>query len=79
VQCSLLPLRAMYRRAISLDEITVNPKTGLQLPAIRGGRDRIVTPAQVAALIDALPMLHDRALWGHGALRRPCSAGSCSR
>lgn len=73
VQCSLLPLRAMYKRAISLDELSVNPTTGLRLPAIRGGRDRIVTLAQAAALIDALPTAHDRALWGtalYGGLRR---------
>jgi integrase len=73
VQCSLLPLRAMYKRAISLDELTVNPTTGLRLPAIRGGRDRIVTPAQAEALIDALPTAHDRALWGtalYAGLRR---------
>jgi integrase len=73
VQCSLLPLRAMYRRALSLDEIAVNPTTGLRLPAIRGGRDRIVTPDQAAALLDALPTAHDRALWGtalYAGLRR---------
>jgi integrase len=73
VQCSLLPLRAMYKRAIALDELSVNPTTGLQLPAIRGGRDRIVSPAQAAALLEALPNAHDRALWGtalYAGLRR---------
>jgi integrase len=73
VQCSLLPLRAMYKRAISLDELSVNPTTGLRLPAIRGGRDRIVSPAQAAALLEALPNAHDRALWGtalYAGLRR---------
>ncbi|MEA2190741.1 MAG: hypothetical protein QOI73_862 [Solirubrobacteraceae bacterium] len=73
VQCSLLPLRAMYKRAISLDELTINPTIGLRLPAIRGGRDRIVTPAQAEALIEALPTAHDRALWGtalYAGLRR---------
>ncbi|MGH2942009.1 MAG: tyrosine-type recombinase/integrase [Solirubrobacteraceae bacterium] len=73
VQCAILPLRAMYRRAISLDEISVNPTTGLRLPAIRGGRDRIVTPAEASALIEALPSAHDRALWGtalYAGLRR---------
>jgi len=63
----------MYKRAISLDELTVNPTTGLRLPAIRGGRDKIVTPEQAAALIDSLPDTHDRALWGtalYAGLRR---------
>ena len=73
VQCSLLPLRAMYRRALALDELSVNPTTGLKLPAIRGGRDKIVTPQQAARLIEALPTAHDRALWGtalYAGLRR---------
>jgi integrase len=73
VQCAILPLRAMYRRAISLDEVAVNPTTGLRLPAIRGRRDRIVTPLQACALIEALPSAHDRALWGtalYAGLRR---------
>lgn len=73
VQCALLPLRAMYKRAISLDELIVNPTTGLRLPAIRGGRDHIVTPEQAAKLIEALPTAHDRALWGtalYAGLRR---------
>jgi integrase len=33
----------------------INPTTGLELPAVRGRRDRIATPAQAAALIAALP------------------------
>jgi integrase len=73
VSCSLLPLRAMYKRAMSLDELSVNPTVGLSLPAIRGRRDRIVPPEQAAALIAALPTAHDRAFWGtalYAGLRR---------
>ena len=72
VQCSLLPLRAMYRRAISLDEIGVNPTTGLKLPAVRGRRDKIVAPDVAAAMLDALKPA-DRALWAtalYAGLRR---------
>lgn len=47
VSCSLLPLRAMYKRALSLDELSVNPTVGLSLPAVRGRRDRIVSPRRV--------------------------------
>lgn len=32
VQCALLPLRAMYRRAIARGELDVNPTSGLELP-----------------------------------------------
>ena len=73
VQCSLLPVRAIYKRALSLDELTINPTVGLSLPAVRGRRDKIVAPEQAAALIDALPDAHDRALWGialYAGLRR---------
>jgi len=73
VQCSLLPLRAMYKRALSLDELAINPTVGLRLPAIRGGRDTIVSPEQATALLHALPTAHDRALWGtalYAGLRR---------
>jgi integrase len=72
VQCSLLPLRALYRHALSLDEVAANPCTGLRLPAVRGKRDRIASPAETAALLDALP-LADRAIWAtamYGGLRR---------
>jgi integrase len=50
----------------------VNPTTGLQLPAVRGGRDRIADPDEAAKLIAALPV-HDQALWAtalYAGLRR---------
>jgi integrase len=62
----------MYRRALSLDEVSVNPTSGLRLPAVRGGRDRIVTPGEAEALLESLDA-HDRALWGtalYAGLRR---------
>ena len=40
---------------------------------MRGRRHRIVAPEQAAALVEALPDAHDRALWGtasYGGLRR---------
>jgi integrase len=40
----------------------VNPCNGLRLPAVRGGRDRIASPAEAAKLIAAVPE-RDRALW----------------
>ena len=62
IRNSLMPLRAMYRYALSLDEVAVNPTTGVQLPAVRGRRDRIASPAEAARLLAALPT-SDRALW----------------
>jgi hypothetical protein len=41
---AMLPMRAIYRRAMSRGEVAINPTTGLQIPAARGGRDRIASP-----------------------------------
>jgi integrase len=62
VRNSLLPLRAIYRQALALDEVAVNPTTGVQLPAVRGKRERIATPTEAAQLLAALPQ-RDRAVW----------------
>ncbi|MEZ5098704.1 MAG: tyrosine-type recombinase/integrase [Thermoleophilia bacterium] len=63
VRGALMPLRVIFRRALEDGDVTVNPCTGLRLPAVRGRRDRIVSAEEAAALIDALPRLRDRALW----------------
>jgi integrase len=62
IRNTLMPLRAICRRAVARGEVTVNPTTGLQLPAVRGRRDRIASPTEAAELIEALPE-RDRALW----------------
>ncbi len=67
-----MPLRVIFRRALLRGEIAVNPTTGLDLPPVRGKRERVATPAEAAALIDALPV-EDRALWAtalYAGLRR---------
>jgi len=58
----LMPLRAIYRRAVGRSEVTVNPTSDLDLPAVEGKRDRIVPPEHAARLIAALPA-DERALW----------------
>jgi site-specific recombinase XerC len=35
----LMPLRAIYRRALQRGDVAVNPLTGLVLPAVRGRLD----------------------------------------
>jgi integrase len=62
VRNALLPLRAIYRQALAPDEVAHNPTAGVQLPAVRGRRERIASPAEAAQLIAALP-LRDRAIW----------------
>lgn len=52
VQVTLLPLRAIYRR--NRREVPVNPTTGLHIPAIEAGRDRIASPDEAERLLAAL-------------------------
>ena len=61
-QTTLLPLRAIFRRAISRGELAVSPCAGLHLPAVRSRRERFVSPVQADALIAAAPE-RDRAIW----------------
>lgn len=72
IQMTLMPLRAIFRREVSRGRIMVNPTTGLELPAVRGGRDRIADPTEAAKLLEALPV-DNRALWAaalYAGLRR---------
>jgi integrase len=69
---AMLPMRAIYRRAISRGEVAINPTAGLQIPAARGARDRIASPEECKALLAALSQ-DERALWAtamFGGLRR---------
>jgi integrase len=59
----LMPLRVVFRRAIRDGVVSVNPTSGLDLPAGGGRRDRFATPAEAAALLAALDA-GDRAAWG---------------
>jgi integrase len=72
IRNTLMPLRAILGRALKRGEIAVNPTTALDLPAVRGRRDRIVNPSEATELLEALP-LEDRALWAtalYAGLRR---------
>jgi integrase len=72
IQVTLLPVRAIYRRALSRGEVAANPCSGLQLPAVRGRRERYATPAEAEALIAAVPAA-DRPIWAtamYAGLRR---------
>jgi integrase len=72
VRNTLMPLRVIYRRALQRGEVSVNPTTALELPAVRGRRERIASPTEACELLDTLP-LTDRAVWAtamFGGLRR---------
>jgi integrase len=76
IRNSMNALRAIYRRALTLDDVMINPTRGVELPAVRGRRERVATAPEAAALIAAAPE-EDRALWAtafyagprHGELR----------
>lgn len=71
IRNGLMPLRAIYRRAVSRGDVAVNPTSGLELPAVRGRRDRIASPSEAAALLAVLRE-DDRAVWAaamYGGLR----------
>jgi integrase len=72
IQITLLPLRAIFRRALSLGELAINPCTGLELPAVRGRRERYASPEEAEQLLAAVPA-RDQPIWAtamYGGLRR---------
>lgn len=62
IRNALMPIRVVYRRAVRRGVVAVNPASGLELPAPARRRERIASPLEVAALLDALAPA-DRALW----------------
>lgn len=71
IRNTLLPLRVIFRRALVRGEVAVNPTMGLELPAVRGRRDRIASPSEAVRLVAALE--RDRVLWAtavYAGLRR---------
>ena len=62
VRNAVLPLSAIYRRAVEREEIAVNPTKGLALPKDRARRDRVAAPRELEALLAVLPDRY-RVLW----------------
>ncbi|HUO72391.1 MAG TPA: site-specific integrase [Solirubrobacteraceae bacterium] len=62
IRNTLVPLRAIFRRSLARGEVALNPVAGVELPSVRGTRDRIASPAEAVALIEAVPE-DDRAVW----------------
>src|SRR3954454_5100219 len=66
------PIRVVFRRAIKRGEVSIDPTKDLDLPAVRGRRERIADRAEASALIIALPA-EERAFWAtaiYAGLRR---------
>lgn len=62
IRNALMPLRVVFRRAVRRGIVAINPCDGLELPPPSARRERIASPVEAAALIDALAV-DDRALW----------------
>jgi integrase len=62
IRNSLLPLRVIYRRALARGQVAANPTHGVELPAVRGRRDRIAAPQEAARLLAALKA-PERTIW----------------
>jgi integrase len=73
VRNAILPMRAIYRRALARGEVALNPTLKLALPALRARTERVARPEEAEALLSALRSLSDRALWAtalYAGLRR---------
>jgi integrase len=62
IRGAIMPLKAIYRRAVARGQMAINPTTGLEMPADRGQRVRIVSPEHAVTLLGALGE-QDRPLW----------------
>lgn len=62
VHNKLDPLRVVCRRAARRDQIEQDPTTELDLPFVRGRRERVFTRDRARRLLDVLPPF-ERALW----------------
>jgi integrase len=72
IRNALMPLRAVFRRALTRGEVPANPTRGLEFPVNRRGRDRVASPQEAQQLIETLPE-RERALWAtaiYAGLRR---------
>lgn len=74
VRNALLPLRAICRRSLRQGDLTVNPTLGLEIPAVRSMRSRVVAPAEAQTLIRAV-LVEDQA---HGQRRSTRAFGAAN-
>lgn len=71
VHNKLDPLRVVYRRAVNREMVATDPTVNLELPLVRGRRERVFSRALARRFLDVLPE-GERALWAtalYGGLR----------
>jgi integrase len=72
IRNNLDPLRCVYREALYLGEVVIDPMMKARVPQGRGRRDRVADRAEAQALLEALPA-DQRAIWAcafYGGMRR---------
>jgi integrase len=72
VRNAVVPVQAIYRRAMKRELVTHNPAVDLDLPESAGARERAASVAEATALIAAVPE-GDRGVWAtafYAGLRR---------
>jgi len=62
IDADITPLKAIYRRAVSRDEVRINPTVGIEKPAVRTRERRVVPHTDAAAMLAGLDTL-ERPLW----------------
>ncbi len=62
VRNTILPLRAIFRRAHKRNDVAVNPTLKLTLPAVRSHTERVAAPTEIGPLLDCL-QASDRAIY----------------
>lgn len=62
VRNAVNPIRAIYRHAISIGEVTVNPTADLMLPLVESDEVQVTSPVEIPPLLAAVSD-DDRALW----------------
>ena len=62
IRNTITPLRAIYRKLIQLDQVAVNPTTGIVLPAPKKPSNDITPPQLALEMIGLLPK-PDRLIW----------------
>jgi integrase len=72
VRNNLDPLRVIFREAVEINQVTIDPTAGTKVPLGSGKRERVADRGEAQRLIDALPA-DQQAFWAcafYGGLRR---------
>jgi hypothetical protein len=78
IRNTLVPLRVIFRRAVVRGEVAVTPTIGLEIPAARGRRERIASPAEAEQFRSPAPA-SGPSRWRRCSARTWSSSAWCAR